>query len=145
MARGIALSVLVQQVRHETGRSIATSAGADEKARLEHLLRRTQEFWYEEYDWPFLQVLRSITTVVNQRFYPFPSDMNIEEVQALEDAGRLQPGIAQILAQALGEGGRPSETGRIRGNGVSPQTRGGLRASAPLSVPLTGPQPTEEG
>ena len=93
MARGIALSVLVQQVRHETGRSIATSAGADEKARLEHLLRRTQEFWYEEYDWPFLQVLRSITTVVNQRFYAFPSDMNVEEVQALfvKNNGSYQP------------------------------------------------------
>ncbi len=93
MPRGIALSVLVQQVRHETGRSIATGAGADEKARLEHLLRRTQEFWYEEYDWPHLQVLRSITTVVNQRFYSFPSDMNVEEVQALfvKNNGSYQP------------------------------------------------------
>ncbi len=83
MARGIALSVLVQQLRHETGRTITVGAGADEKARLEHILRRTQEFWYDEYAWPHLQVERTIATVTNQRFYVFPSDMNLEEVQGL--------------------------------------------------------------
>ena len=83
MARGIALSVLVQQLRHETGRTITVGAGTDEKARLEHLLRRTQEFWYDEYAWPHMQAERTITTVVNQRFYAFPTDMNVEEVQGL--------------------------------------------------------------
>ncbi len=83
MARGIALSVLVQQLRHETGRTITVGAGTDEKARLEHLLRRTQEFWYDEYAWPHMQAVRTITTVQNQRFYTFPSDMNVEEVEGL--------------------------------------------------------------
>jgi len=83
MARGIALSALVTQLRHELSRSITVGAGADEKARFEHLLRRTQEFWYDEYAWPHMQSERTITTVVNQRFYAFPADMNVEEVQGL--------------------------------------------------------------
>ena len=93
MARGIALSVLVQQLRHETGRTITVGSGTDEKARLEHLLRRTQEFWYEEWAWPHLHVLRSITLVANQRFYTFPSDMNPEEVEGLfvKNNGSYQP------------------------------------------------------
>lgn len=93
MARGTTLANLVIQLRHETGRTITTGSGTDEKARLEHLLRRTQEFWYDEYAWPHLQAQRTIATVVNQRFYPFPSDMNVEEVQGLfiKDGGNYLP------------------------------------------------------
>ncbi len=83
MARGTALSVLVQQLRHETGRTITVGSGTDEKARLEHLLRRTQEFWYDEYAWPHMQAVRTITVATNQRFYTFPTDMNVEEVEGL--------------------------------------------------------------
>lgn len=93
MARGTTLDNLVVALRHETGRSITTSAGADELARLKHILARTQEFWYEEYAWPHLQAQRTITTVVNQRFYTFPSDMDVEEVQGLftKDGGNYLP------------------------------------------------------
>ncbi len=101
MARGIALSVLVQQLRHETGRAITVGAGTDEKARLEHLLRRTQEFWYDEYAWPHMQAERTITTVQNQRFYAFPSDMNVEEVQSLfvKEGGRY-PAVVRGISIA---------------------------------------------
>ncbi len=93
MSRGTTLANLVIQLRHETGRTITTGAGADEEARLKHVLQRTQEFWYDEYAWPHMQAQRTITTVVNQRFYSFPSDMDVEEVQGLfiKDTSSYRP------------------------------------------------------
>ncbi len=93
MARGTTLANLVIQLRHELSRSIATGAGADEDARFKHILKRTQEFWYDEYAWRHLQAQRPITTVVNQRFYAFPSDMNVEEVEGIfiRDGGNYLP------------------------------------------------------
>lgn len=70
--------------------------------------------------------------------------LSIEALLALEAEGRLPEGAAQTIMEALGQG-RPSEASPPRGNGVSPQTRGGIRASSPFSVGLSGPQPAEEG
>ena len=83
MARGVALSSLVTKLRLETGRSSSTTANADEKEQLEHLLRTKQEFYYDDYDWPHLTVYRRLTPVANQRFYTFPSDMNFEATTTL--------------------------------------------------------------
>lgn len=83
MARGVALSELVKRLRLETSGSSSAIANADEKEQLEHLLRAKQEFYYDDYDWPHLNVFRRITPVQNQRFYAFPSDMNFEAVEGL--------------------------------------------------------------
>lgn len=93
MARGVALSALVTQLRLETGRSSTAVANADEKEQLEHLLRTKQEFYYDDYDWPHLNVYRRLTPVTNQRFYTFPSDMNFEAVEGLfiKDSGTYTP------------------------------------------------------
>lgn len=78
MARGVALSALVTALRHETGRSVVALSNDDEEAMLKQALKRTQEFYYDDYDWSHLQVIRKITLAVNQRYYPFPSTMNME-------------------------------------------------------------------
>ncbi len=83
MARGVALSQLVTDLRLETGRSSTAIANADEKAQLEYLLRSKQKFYYDDYDWPHLNVYRRLTPVANQRFYTFPTDMNFEAVRGL--------------------------------------------------------------
>ena len=93
MARGIALSVLVANLRKESGRSATAIANADEDAKLKTMLARIQEFYYDDYDWPHLSVLRSMALVVNTRFYPFPSDMVMENIEALwvKDSSRYLP------------------------------------------------------
>ncbi len=83
MARGVALSQLVTNLRLETGRSSTAIANADEKAQLEYLLRSKQAFYYDDYEWPHLNVYRRLVPVANQRFYTFPTDMNFEAVKGL--------------------------------------------------------------
>jgi hypothetical protein len=78
MARGVALSAMVTALRHETGRSVVAQSNDDEEAMLKQHLRRVQEFYYDDYDWPHLNVIRKITLAVNQRMYPFPTTMNLE-------------------------------------------------------------------
>ncbi len=83
MARGVALSALVTALRLETGRSVVALSNDDEEATLKQALRRVQEFYYDDYDRAHLQVIRKITLVVNQRFYSFPSTMNLENTITL--------------------------------------------------------------
>lgn len=83
MARGIALSELVRRVRLELGRSATAISNTDEEATLKNDLRRVQEFYYDDYNWPHLNAIRSIALVNNGRFYPFPSTMNLESTVTL--------------------------------------------------------------
>ncbi len=83
MARGVRVDELVRRLRLETSRSATAVANADEKAKLVELLRRTQDFYYEDYNWPFLDVIRPVSLVKNQRFYALPSDLLVEGVQQL--------------------------------------------------------------
>ncbi len=83
MARGVALSAMVTALRLETGRSIVALSNDDEDDTLKQSLRRVQEFYYDDYDWPHLNVIRKITLVVNQRFYAFPTTMNFESAVTL--------------------------------------------------------------
>lgn len=91
MATGVTLSSILTQLKNETARS--TSSGGNEDPKLKQKLKRTQDLYYDDYDWPHLEVLREITLVQNQRFYPFPSDVNVEAVEGLyaKDSGDYQP------------------------------------------------------
>ena len=96
MAVGTTLANLLTQLKEEASRN--TSSGNNEDAKLGQKLRRTQQIYYDDYDWPHLEVLRTITLVKNQRFYAFPSDMNREAVQGLyvKDSGDYKPATRGI-------------------------------------------------
>jgi len=81
MARGTQLLALVDRLKDETGRSSAVSVGVDELPSLKNLLRRTQNWLYEDYDWPFLRVNRSTNLQAGERYYDFPTDLNVERVE----------------------------------------------------------------
>jgi hypothetical protein len=84
MARGKQLHELVAQLRAETGRTQDVSIGTDEVENLKNLLRRTQEVLYDEYDWPFLMVERSMTLNNGQRYYDFPTDVNYDRLKSVK-------------------------------------------------------------
>jgi hypothetical protein len=80
MARKKQLNELVAQLRAETGRSQSVSVGVAELDNLKEMIRRTQEVLYDDYDWPFLRVERTVTLANGQRYYDFPSDLNYDRI-----------------------------------------------------------------
>lgn len=83
MARGKTLLQLTEQLRAECRRSTSASRGIDDLTYLHQVLRRTQEFLYDEYDWPFLRAKREETLSAGQRYYDFPVDMALEGVESV--------------------------------------------------------------
>ncbi len=81
MARGVALSTMVAKLRSETGRSETAIASADEDAKLKRALARIQEFYYDDFDWSHLNIIRTITLVDNTRFYATPTEMKMENIK----------------------------------------------------------------
>jgi len=60
MARGTQLLQLVTMLREEVNRASSVAVGVDDQPLLRQKLTRTQEFFYDEFTWPFLrQVFRS--------------------------------------------------------------------------------------
>lgn len=96
MAIGTTLANLLVKLKDETGRR--DSSGGNEDPKLSQKLRRAQELYYDDWDWPHLEVLRTITLVQNQRFYTFPSDMNPDATEGLyvKDSGDYKPLVRGI-------------------------------------------------
>jgi hypothetical protein len=84
MARGTQLQELVAMLRAETGRSQNVAVGVSELDNLKTQLRTRQEILYDEYDWPFLTVERSVTLSAGQRYYDFPSDLNYDRLNCVK-------------------------------------------------------------
>jgi len=84
MARGKQLQELVAQLRAETGRNQSVAVGTSELDNLKEQLARVQEILYDEYDWPFLTVERSIDLQAGQRFYDFPTDLNYDRLNCVK-------------------------------------------------------------
>ena len=84
MARGKQLQELVAQLRAETGRNQNVAVGVSELDNLKEQIARVQEVLYDEYEWPFLRVERSITLNAGQRYYDFPSDLNYDRLMTIK-------------------------------------------------------------
>jgi len=84
LARGKQLQELVAQLRAETGRTQNVAVGVSELDNLKEQLARIQEVLYDEYDWPFLRVERSVTLNAGQRYYDFPSDLNYDRLMTIK-------------------------------------------------------------
>lgn len=84
MARGQQLQELIAQLRAETGRDQSVSVGVSELDNFKVQLARVQEVLYDEYEWPFLRVERSLTLSAGQRYYDFPSDLNYDRLMCVK-------------------------------------------------------------
>ncbi len=83
MARGTTLNQLLEKLRAECRFSTNTSRGIDDANYLRQILIRVQEQLYDEYTWPFLQILVEDADKILQageRFYDFPDELNLERV-----------------------------------------------------------------
>lgn len=84
MARGTQLQELVAQLRSETGRNQSVAVGTSELDNLKGQLARVQEVLYDDYDWPFMNVERSINLQAGQRYYDFPEDLNYDRLDTVK-------------------------------------------------------------
>lgn len=93
MARGVQLQSLVRKLRAEIGQSTNTSLGLTELDELQQLIRRTQEVLYDDYDWDHLQVRADKATAAGQRYYDFPTNLNLERIVYAHQlwSGRYEP------------------------------------------------------
>lgn len=80
MARGTTFNNLVEMVREECRRSTSSSRGIDNRAYIERVIKRHYETLYDDYEWPFLKVIRDINISAGQRYYDFPTDLNFERM-----------------------------------------------------------------
>jgi hypothetical protein len=98
MARGTTLGALVTDLRIEARYDPNPALSLNMVPMMQQTLRRNQEFLYDEFDWPFLEVFRDIPLEAGSRYYDFPDDMNLERVQKVDvlHAGTWQPVIRGI-------------------------------------------------
>lgn len=82
MARGTQLLQLVSDLRAECGHSLSPAAGADVGQSYRTVLRRTQETLWDDYDWPFARVIKSIQMVAEERYYDYPDGLPLEGIQS---------------------------------------------------------------
>lgn len=84
MARNEQFLELQTALREELGRSPDVSVGVDDLPILKRALNRVYATLYDEHDWPFLRrVFPRIQLNAGQRFYDFPTDLNIERVEVV--------------------------------------------------------------
>ena len=84
MARGTTLGELVEKLRIAARYDPNPALSQNMLPLLKQTLKDTQERLYDEFDWPFLKVQRDKTLAAGQRYYDFPTDMNLERVIAVD-------------------------------------------------------------
>jgi hypothetical protein len=84
MARNVSLGVLIDDLRAEAGHSLQANLGVQMRDVLVKVLQRQQRRLWEDYDWTFLRVERDIAVAAGQRYYNFPTDLNLERLERVE-------------------------------------------------------------
>lgn len=111
MARGTTLEQLTVMLKAEVGATPAYDANTDMNFIYHQYLRRHYENLYDGWDWPFKRVTRDIAAQAGERYYDWPSDIDIErELEIWVDEGgtwlRLAQGIGPDQYNAYPEGDR---------------------------------------
>ena len=81
MARNKTLLSLLQDYRAEIGASGNPAHNSSVRDTHVRALQRTQEWLWEEIDWPHLKVEREFLVQAGQRYYDVPDDMIVDRVQ----------------------------------------------------------------
>lgn len=81
MARGTSLGQLVVMLRKEIGDATSAALGQNTLPHLQHVLARTQEFLWNDFNWPHLRVYREEVLQAGERYYSYPSDFGFDNVE----------------------------------------------------------------
>ena len=82
MARGTSLLRLVQMVREECGRSSAVGVSVDDLSGIKTKVQRTQELFYEQYDWTHLrQMFDRESMSAGERYYDPSAGVNFDRIE----------------------------------------------------------------
>lgn len=80
MARGTTLGQLVTMLRAECAHATSAALGQNTLPRMQQVLRRTQEFLWNDYVWPHLRAVREEVLQAGQRYYSWPADLSFDRV-----------------------------------------------------------------
>lgn len=83
MARGTTLGQLVTSLREEIGDATSAAQGQNNLPHLKQILRRTQEFLWNDHTWPHLRVERFETLQAGERHYSLPADLSFDRVEGV--------------------------------------------------------------
>lgn len=84
MARGTTLEKLLDLLRAECRLSLNPAHNNQVRDTQVKSLQRTQEWLWEDFDWPVLRVERFLPLQDGQRYYDAPEDMPVDRVQKIE-------------------------------------------------------------
>lgn len=98
MARGTTLIKLLTEYRAKARLSLNPAHNVQVRETQVALLQATQEWLWNDFDWPHMEVERQQVTQNGQRYYDPPSDVKIDRIIRLEVFAngcweRLTPGI----------------------------------------------------
>ena len=82
--RGTTLEQMLYDLRSECGQSTNPAVSRSTRARFINLLNRVQKRLWYDYDWPFLEVHRDIKLQAGQRYYDFPTDIDMDRTVRFE-------------------------------------------------------------
>lgn len=99
MARGVQLQQLVIKLKQMVGQSSNPAAGVDDLDALKEAIRETQETLYDEFDWAFLRVVTSKDMAAGQRYYDFPTDLNLDRI---EEVANYWSGSPHPISRGIG-------------------------------------------
>lgn len=101
MARSVTLVKLLDMYRAECRLSANPANNVQDRERQINQLQMTQEWLWEDFDWPLLRVFRRIDAAAGQRYYSLPEDIHIDRIEKIEllydqSYCPLHPGIDDV-------------------------------------------------
>lgn len=98
MARKKTLVKLVDDLRAEIRASLNPAHNSQAHDAQVKLLQRTQDWLYEDYDWPHLKIERLYPAQAGQRYYDFGADFDLERINevSFKVDGRFRPLLPEI-------------------------------------------------
>lgn len=101
MARNTTLVKLLDMYRAKCRLSFNPAHNNQDEDRQIRSLQATQEWLWDDYDWPLLRVERTINLQAGQRYYDLPDDLHIDRISKAEvyhDTAycELKPGIDAV-------------------------------------------------
>lgn len=82
--RGKSLVSLLNSLRGEARLSLNPAHNAQVRDSHVQLLQRTQEWLWEDFNWPHLRVERDIPLAAGQRYYDMPEDLAVDRIEMIE-------------------------------------------------------------
>ncbi len=84
MTRGVTLEQLLYNLRVEIGQSTNPAISRSTRSRFIGIMNRTQRRLYYDFDWPFRDIQRDVQLQAGQRYYDFPTDIDMDRETRLE-------------------------------------------------------------